>query len=242
MELTEYEKMQPHAQVDGMIFYTPNSHCAWRVSTLYSKEPDTIAWMNAMNPGETMFDVGANVGLYTVYAAKRGINVYAFEPESQNFAILTKNIMFNKLNNALAFPVALSDSTKIDTLRLSMMMAGGSCHTFGHDINYKGEEKKAELMQGCVAFSLDDFSNRYGFPNHIKIDVDGLEHEVIAGSKLTLPCVESLLVELDSRRKEHEELKQQMFKLGFKVNEEQVKESQRKEGPFEGIGNVIFYR
>ena len=61
--------------------------------TLFSKEPITLAWIDTFKDGETLYDIGANVGMYTIYAAvMRKANVYAFEPEALNYAELNKNI------------------------------------------------------------------------------------------------------------------------------------------------------
>ncbi len=245
MDLNEYERMQPHVSVDGMVFSTPNSHCKWRVETLYTKEPDTIAWIRGMKAGETFIDVGANIGLYSVFAAKQGLKVYAFEPESQNFAVLCKNIVLNKLTDCLAFPVALAEYFSIDTLRLSSFLAGSSCHSYGSDKNYQGEDKAWPAQQGCIALSLSQFCTQMAIkPDHIKIDVDGLEGEVIVGiGDLILKDVKSILVEINSRLPGHMKIWDGLVKeYGFKTDETQWKEARRKEGPFEGIGNVIFTR
>lgn len=70
-------------------FVTPNEHCEFRVRSFFDKEPDTIEWLAEINPGEVYIDVGANVGMYAIWAAKTtGARVVAFEPESQNFALL----------------------------------------------------------------------------------------------------------------------------------------------------------
>ena len=119
MRLEDYEQMLPHVNLDGMLFPTPNTHCKWRIDTLYTKEPDTIQWLQAMKPGEVLYDVGANIGQYSIYAAKRGVKVFAFEPESQNYALLCKNIVLNKLENCTAYPLCLGDAWKIDQLQLS---------------------------------------------------------------------------------------------------------------------------
>ena len=62
-----------------------------RGERLFSKEPDTIHWINEiMQPGDILYDIGANIGTYSLYAASRNIEVYAFEPESTSYAILNK--------------------------------------------------------------------------------------------------------------------------------------------------------
>src|SRR5882757_3510129 len=97
MDIKEYEILQPNATFEGITFLTPNSHCLWRVQTLATKEVDTIAWLSKMQSGEVLFDVGANMGQYSLIAAKKGLTVYAIEPESQNFALLCRNIAVNKM-------------------------------------------------------------------------------------------------------------------------------------------------
>ena len=246
MNLQEYEQIQPNCQVDGMIFWTPNTHCAWRIETLYTKEPDTIAWIKSMKPDEVLFDIGANIGQYSIVAAKQGLKVFAFEPESQNFSILIRNIAMNKMSDRIfAYPFCISDSCKIDMLRLSGLTPGGSCHSFGEDTNYKGEVKGWAAVQGSVAFPVDQLVNEVGFacPDHIKIDVDGLEASVLRGMAATLRRVKSVLVEMDSAQERHMEWKRRLEgEYGFRTDETQIMAARRTEGPFTGIGNIIFFR
>ena len=63
--------------------YVADSQAAeFRIKTLFVKEPMTIEWMHSFRPDEIMLDVGANIGMYSCYAAKIiGARVYAFEPE-----------------------------------------------------------------------------------------------------------------------------------------------------------------
>ena len=73
----------------------------WRHDTFWEKEPETIAWIDDMEPGEVLYDVGANVGVYALYAASRGIKVVAIEPVFENFSRLMQNIELNGFNNVL---------------------------------------------------------------------------------------------------------------------------------------------
>lgn len=74
--------------------------------------------MNLVKPDSIVFDVGANMGYYSVRIAQKAHQgkVYSFEPDPGNFTTLTKNIALNNLTNVFARNVALSD--KEDTLRL----------------------------------------------------------------------------------------------------------------------------
>lgn len=244
MELHEYERLIPNVQAEGLTWITPNQQTAWRIETLLTKEPDTIQWIRSMEPGETLFDIGANIGQYALLAAKKGVTVHAFEPEAQNFALLIRNIAINKLQNITAWPVALSDHLSMEVLHLSSLFPGGSCHSYGDSVNYKGEEKPFPFQQGSISTTLDHFIARYGVPTHIKIDVDGFEHKVIKGiSDVVLGRIRSVLVEINTHYPEHVNYILPRFRdLGFTYDEEQIQAARRKEGPFEGVGNYIFWK
>ena len=243
MDLETYENTHPHVKLDGITFHTPNKHCLWRVETLYTKEPDTIEWIKSMRPGQVLYDVGANMGQYALFAAYRGITVHAFEPEAQNFALLTRNIATNKLDNITAWPLALSNKPEIAVMHLTNMGAGGSCHSFGQSINYNGEPKHFPYTQGSIATTLDILSSQLSPPDHIKIDVDGFEHLVIEGGITALRQAKSVLIEINTHYAEHMDvLVPRMLNHGFTYSEAQAESSRRKEGPFKGIGNIIFYK
>lgn len=258
MNLKEYEQLQPnlqyHVQVGGpnpgdaqgmasLTFLTPNEHCAWRVNSLDTKEPDTIAWLAKMRPGEMLFDVGANMGQYALIAAKKGLIVHAFEPESQNFALLCRNIGINQLGNTCtAWPLALSDKSSIGAFYVQSLQVGGSCSSYGEPVNFHLQPKKYAVTQGCAAITMDSFTDEYGFPNHVKIDVDGLEHKVVAGMGATLAVCDSVLVELNTALPEHMRIYGIMSDYGLEPDVATAEVARRKEGSFAGIGNVIFYR
>ena len=244
MELTEYEQIIPNIIVDGMTFIVPNTHCAWRIETLYTKEPDTIAWIRSMKQGDVLYDIGANIGQYSIFAAKHGLIVHAFEPEAQNFALLCRNVAINKFtpDQIQVWPLALSDKPSIQQIHLSVCMAGGSCHSYGESKDYHGNNKTFPYSHGSVSTTIDIFAHSNAKPTHIKIDVDGFEHLVIAGAISELQTVKSVLIEINTAYPQHKELVQYMTKLGFELNPAQVEAAMRKEGPFKGVGNQIFYR
>lgn len=250
MTLDDYEKIVPNAKVMGLdgvtpvTFLTPNQHCAWRVQTLYTKEPDTIEWLRKMGPGDVLYDVGANVGQYSLLAAQRGVRVHAFEPESQNFALLIRNIILNNLTDlCTGWPLALSTRFSCDVLHLSSLIAGGSCHAFGESIDFHGTPKQFPHQQGSVSVQLDAFADAHGYPSHIKIDVDGFEHLVVAGGYFAVRSAKSVLIEINTAYEAHTELVSKMTnEYGFHFDADQAESSRRKEGPFKGVGNIIFYK
>ena len=244
MQITDYEQLFPHVKAHNLVWYTPNSHCAWRVESLLTKEPDTVEWIGSMLPGDVLYDVGANMGQYSMLAAKRGVRVHAFEPESQNFALMCRNIAINQLSESITpWCLALADFEHFADFHVTQLIAGGSCNSFGAPVNYHLEEKKFPFKQGAFGTRLDYFAQSVqSYPTHIKIDVDGFEHLVLEGAKNTLQSVRSVLVETNTHLPEHQVIENLMRQYNLLPDHETAEKARRKEGAFEGIGNVIYYR
>lgn len=219
-------------------YAVPNEHCEWRVRSMFTKEPDTIKWLSEMKPSELLLDVGANVGIYTIFAAVRGIKVFAFEPEAQNYAILCRNIFLNEVD-VLAYCVALSNKEGPNKLYLSGYLPGGSCHSFGESVDHRLMHSERKFVQGSIGYYLDSFGMT---PDYIKIDVDGFEHHVMEGGKRSIKNAKSVLIEINTALPEHMNVVEKMLEWGFSYNPDQVEQAQRKEGTFRGCGNYIFYR
>lgn len=229
-------------------FSAMNETTAWRAQTVMRKEPGTVAWIEEFRADEIFVDVGANIGLYALCAARfRGVRAYAFEPESQNYALLNENIHRNALHELVtAYCVAISDETRFDALYLSEFLAGGSCHRFGESLNPDRKPMHAAFRQGCFATTLDALVGQgvLPVPNHIKIDVDGIEHKVIRGARNTLAdrALRSVLVEINTGLEEHWEVVDLMLEHGFDYSRQESDRAERKAGPFRGTGNYVFRR
>jgi FkbM family methyltransferase len=252
MTLEEYEQLIPVTAVThegaSIGWHTPSAHLKWRVDSLLSKEPCTIEWIAGFGRGEVLVDVGANVGMYTVWAAKtRGVRVYAFEPEAQNYGLLNRNIVLNQLGESVkAYCVALSNKAGFSELHLSEFRAGGSCHSLGERVDFKHEPVQPAFSQGCIAARLDDLvrDNEVPAPDHIKIDVDGFEPKVIAGAAELLRGgkVRSLLIEVNQSLPDHMQMVAELGALGFVHDPAQVARAERKQGPFKGCAEYVFQR
>ena len=252
ISLEQYESLLPIQTVrDGetdVIYYTPTRFTKWRVDSLFTKEPDTIEWIRSFESGEILIDIGANVGMYTIWAAKtRGVRVFAFEPESQNYALLYKNIVLNDLSKqVIAYCAALSDESKFSLLHLSSFQTGGSCHSFGEKVDFKLEQRESKTSQGCISVTLDELVAKgvVPMPHHIKIDVDGLEHKVLSGSRDVLADkrLRSVLIEINTNLEVHRKIIEDMAELGFSYSATQVAQALRVEGAFTGVGNHVFRR
>jgi FkbM family methyltransferase len=220
-------------------FYTPTDMLKWRANTLIKKEPATISWLNEMKEGEIVYDVGACIGTYTVYAGVNKQKVYSFEPEAENFAILTKNIEINQID-AKAYPLAIGSKNGVGELYTNPGGAGQSCHSFGKPSEYTGEYTK----RGCLVASLDKMvENGLPHPDYIKIDVDGQENEVVRGAESILRRgIKSLIIETNPSSAEHRGMIDFLKYLGYEYDEQQAEQAKRKEGTFKGVGEIVFTR
>jgi len=191
-----------------LIFFCPSTLTEWRTNTLLTKEPDTIAWITSFVETDVLWDIGANVGVYSLFAALKGHNVLAFEPAPGNYYLLNKNIELNHLDEKLsAYCIAFHDTSKLDRFFMQNTELGCALNSFGEALDWQGTPFAPSLKQAMIGFSLDGFieSFRPPFPNHLKLDVDGNEGKIIQGAKKTLsdPRLKSILVELDPSRPDY---------------------------------------
>ncbi len=234
-----------------------------RANTYGTKEPETLEWIERyFEPEDVMYDVGANIGLYSLFAAKhlRGqCKVYAFEPEALNYARLSKNIYLNGLSGVvLPCCVAVTDRMCFDTFYLNphnfekitggRLVSGSSLHSFGATVDYRGKPFQPFHQQGSVGVSLDHLWQVWGleFPNHIKIDVDGLEEKIIAGAGQTLKDrrLKSVLVEVSQSKGDSDPILQGLTQAGFlQVTDFDAHSSELLRGtPYEDSVNSVFIR
>ena len=82
-------------------FFVPNQLTNWRIDTFFSKEPETLDWIDSFEKKENFifWDIGANIGLYSIYNSIKHSKstTIAFEPSSSNLRVLTRNIFINNL-------------------------------------------------------------------------------------------------------------------------------------------------
>ncbi len=134
----------------------------------------------------TFWDIGSNIGLYSLYAAKvlkgKG-NVVAFEPEKRAFARINENFAKNGLNNFKAHPFALSDENGEFELTVAESFGDGN-HSLMSKTNHiqGGTSYKVPVFKGDEARE----KNNIPVPSFVKIDVEGAEIKVLHGLDKTL--------------------------------------------------------
>lgn len=188
------------------IFHTPNSICQYRAETFFTKEPETLEWIDEYGKGGVLCDIGANVGIYSIYhAVKNQGTVYACEPSVFNLPCLAKNINANNVQSLITiFPMPLTSAVGMSSFKLSSTDEGGALSAFGVDYGHTGEYLPTSISYRVAGVSLDFlYEHRIleSIPRIIKLDVDGIEHLILAGARKTLssPLCKSVLVEIDER-------------------------------------------
>ena len=145
----------------------------------------TAKMLAELGAGKTFFDIGSNVGYYTILAS-RGVGragaVVAFEPVVRNLVFLQQHVNLNKADNVRVLPFALSDKSSIASFAL------GPNSAMGHLAASKGEKnRKANDLVYVPTVSLDEIAAKLSLtPDVIKIDVEGAEMEVFRGGRATL--------------------------------------------------------
>ena len=205
-----------------LIFTSPNALNQYRISTFATKEPETLEWVDSIPVESILWDVGANIGLYSIYAAKaRNCRVYAFEPSVFNLELLARNIFLNTLQNQITIvPIALSDKVGASLFKMSNTAWGGALSTFCQDFDQNGATLKNIFEYQTLGVSMADAVTLLGIPEpqFVKIDVDGIEHFILRGGKEVLAKVDSVLIEInDDFREQAEESSRHLMEAGLSL-------------------------
>ena len=190
-------------------FFTPNYTVKWRVETIFSKEPETLEWIDSFkkvdNKKIIFWDIGANIGLYSIYAAQKidNIKIFSFEPSTSNLRVLSRNIFLNNLSEKISisqFPLTSVKNIFLD-INESEFIEGWSMNSFGTKKGYDGEEMKIKQKYKIFGTSIDNLIENevLELPNYVKIDVDGIEHLILEGASkiLSNKTLSSLSIELN---------------------------------------------
>lgn len=250
-----YQKIKILGQ--NIYFFVPNSLIKWRIDTFFSKEPETLEWIdNFENEGGgkkiTFWDIGGNIGLYSVYAAVKhqNIDVTTFEPSTSNLQTLSRNISINNLYEKIKicqFPLTNKDNSFL-MMKESSLEEGGALNVFGENFDYEGNkftEKKSYKIYGTsINYLLDN--KILETPDYIKIDVDGIEHLILRGfdNHLHNSKIKSLSIEINENFIEQYNeilniMKINNFKILHKKHNDKLFDKNKK---FSQIFNYVFIK
>jgi FkbM family methyltransferase len=151
-------------------------------------ETNERAYLHAfLRPGDVFVDVGANIGLFTLIAARivgESGAVHAFEPCAKTYRRLLDNVAMNKLNNVECHQAALSDIAQ--TLEMSISTDGMDAWNALADRPYMGQHYEKESIQACRWDDVASERNLIGRVALMKIDVEGWETHVLNGALKSL--------------------------------------------------------
>jgi FkbM family methyltransferase len=199
---------QINLDLTSIEFHSPNWITRFRAKSILSKEPETVAWINSMEEGSVLWDIGANVGTFSIIAASRKINVVAVEPSFMNIELLNRNVISNEVTDFVTvIPIGLGSKTAIEDFFMtsSYFTWGGAHNSLGSNVGAGGKSLKDAVKTQAICFSLDQLIEVLDLPSpqHLKIDVDGLEVEVLKGAANALKKIKTVLVEVDSQFSGH---------------------------------------
>lgn len=205
---------------DIKLFGLKSAYVASAIERFHTDEPETIAFIDSIQEGETLWDIGANIGVYSLYAAlKPGVKILAFEPSGFNFGLLVEHIALNQQDKKIEpYCIALGERTELGKLNMTNIEQGHAGNSLG-DNNNQNRKKESSFIQAIPAFSIDDFIQQFKLnkPDHIKLDVDGIEPEILKGAENTLPLIKSILIEVEGNNAENVEtlIEAPLLKAGF---------------------------
>jgi len=186
-----------------LIFYVPNRLSHYRVNTFHTKEPETLEWIDKFKKKTTFWDIGANIGLYSCYAAKKNLcKVYAFEASIFNLEWLGRNIFLNNLvEKIVVIPIPLMEIISQNTLNFSSTEWSGALTTFGQSYGHDGKDLKKVFEFSTLGMSMNDVKKllKISQPDYIKIDVDGIEHLILKGGENVLSNTKEILIEINDK-------------------------------------------
>ena len=220
--------------IDKIPVQTPHGeltmYCNSRETAMYppvymTHEPDTLKWIDGMPVDTVFWDIGANVGIYTMYAGLARHRTLAFEPASSTYFTLMKNLEINGLLDRVdAYCLAFDNQTRLGKLNMAGNISGSSMHAFERDSHSWDEQIDIKIAHPTLGFNIDTFISLYDppLPTHIKLDVDSTEKEILEGAAnlLAKGQVQSIWVEVDGalERERNQGIIKALDAMGYAAN------------------------
>lgn len=184
----------------------------YRADSFYDKEPETLKWIESFQGG-VFADVGANIGIYSLYCAVMHpeMTVLAFEPVKQNFDRLVENIKLNGFTNIIPMNCAVGSVnglTQIFIPEIEIGKSGAQIHTPVNEHNKSFQAKEIQPVMECTLDLWQDI-------DYLKIDVDGHEMDVLIGAGNTFNRFKSLLIECNREKIDISQITDQFTKMGL---------------------------
>ncbi len=238
MEQKEHKEIDVRGTSFSLYTYTRNLELCARMNY----ETEVLDFIDRIEPGAVMYDLGACEGRFGIYAAKKNVRVHAFEPDKYNFKVLRENQELNQLGPELHLHnVALGSHRHQGKMMVGQPWEGGHQKvvveegTGRADLAFEVAEYEEIEIWGLDQFLAE---NKAPFPDYLKVDIDGSEKAFMEGAKQTLadPRMKSIMIELQVDDESFEEI------VGG-LNEAGLHEVGRQQVPNEaGLFNIEYRR
>lgn len=226
-KIADFLRRRRMVNLDGVKFSLPCqnwiTHFRWYL--IKKKEVEVREFIDQfVKDGDIFFDVGANIGIFSLYAAKKynNLKVYSFEPEYSNLALLKENVVKNHVANRVnIYSLGVSDFIGISHLYLQDLEEGAATHTeSSEEISKTDEGYDVVGAEGIATVTLDYMVENLGVvPNSIKIDTDGNEVKILNGSKNLLKeeALKSIVIEMPIDDVKNSQCKEILESNGFSL-------------------------
>jgi FkbM family methyltransferase len=196
-----------------------------RCMGLFTKESGTCEWIQGeVRSGEVFYDIGANIGLYTILAGTRvgpHGKVYCFEPHGPNFARLLDNIALNDLQDVVTpCSVALHDQPGFFSFNYVSSEAGSADSQLATTRRSAETDYRPEISELKYATSIDALISDGVLepPHHVKLDVDGNELFILRGmTRLLRGAARPRSVQVEINQRHKDEIVPFMAKHGYEL-------------------------
>lgn len=175
------------------------------------REEDNIKeYIDSLEEGSVFYDLGANLGWFSLYASARGLKTYSFEIDRSNFSGLVGNVEHNShlKDRIFIFNSGIADKKQTVVLRTRDQVIGEHHKTIDIPL-YCGQENivSSNHITHVDVDSLDNLieENNLPYPDHLKVDIDGSEYSFLVGSPVVLRRAKSMVIELYTGNKFYEE-------------------------------------
>ena len=213
-ELNTYIKIK--YKNDFYYFKDGHERLLWRYKTQFYEEKDLCNWIETFSEDDIFYDIGSNVGMFSIYAASRNIKTYSFEPHPANLNVLLYNLHLNKVcKKIIVLPIALNADNEISNIQFRDLTAGVAKN------NITNKNIGNELNFNLITFNLNELSKLSNFekPTKVKIDVDGLEYQILMGGSNILFEANEIMIEIydngNIKHKQYEKIISMLKKNNF---------------------------
>jgi FkbM family methyltransferase len=212
-----YKSIIIHKKI--ITFFIPNYLTEFRVDNILKIEEKTIDWIDNFKENKIFWDIGSNIGLYSIYAATKhkNINIFSFEPSTSNLRVLSRNIFINgyeKKIKILPNPIIHNNKNLFTNFYESSFVEGGALHSTDKNIDFRGKKIKNTMLYQTFGISLNQLCNEkiLKIPQYLKIDVDGTEHLILNNIEKIIKNIISINIEINLNFKKQSKLIFDIFK------------------------------